>query len=127
MPDEPYPPPRLVTTIAVIDLLKTALRAGGLVGVVYFGLAVPIRETAGQETGLTVVYRAVVDMKMHAILPYAAAVGAILAWWKERRTRIVAVERENRRNRELEKQLDPGRTSSGPQETRRQTKSSGGA
>ena len=100
----------------MIDLLKRVIYVAGAVAVVYFGLTVPIRETAGLETGLTVVYRAVIDMKAHVILPYVAAGSFGWLWRRERRTRIDAIERENRRNQELEKQIDPGRTSSGLQE-----------
>ena len=130
MPDEPStprPPTSLVVTLAVIGLLRVAVYMAGAVALVYFGLTLPIRETAGQETALTVGYRAVLDMKMHIILPYVAAGGLGWLWWSERRTRITAVERENRRNRELEEKIDPGRTSSGFNEIGRQTTSSGGA
>ena len=130
MPDEPLgprPPALLVVTLAVIGLLRVAVYMAGAIGLVYVGLYLPIRETAGQETVLTVAYRAVLDMKMHIILPYVAAGGMSWLWWTERRTRITSVERENRRNRELEKEIDPGRTSSGFNEIGRQTTSSGGA
>lgn len=130
MPDEPparHPPTALVVTLAAIALLRQAVYVAGAVAIVYFGLTVPIRETAGLETGLTVAYRAVINMKAHVILPYVAAGGFGWLWRRERRTRIVAVERENRRNRELEKKIDPGRTSSGLQELDRQTTSRGGA
>ena len=66
MPDEQtrYPMSFVVASVIVevIELLKTALRTGGWVGAVYFGLAVPIRVTAGEETVITVIYQAVVSM-----------------------------------------------------------------
>ena len=130
MPDEPSAqraPAWLVVALATINLLKVAVYMAGAVALVYFGLTVPIRETAGQETVLTVGYRAVLDMKMHIILPYVASGGFGWLWWSERRTRITAVKRENRRNRELEEKIDPGRTSSGFNEIGRQSTSSGGA
>ena len=121
MPDEQtrYPMSFVVASviIEVIELLKTALRTGGWVGVVYFGLAVPIRVTAGEETVITVIYQAVVSMTLHVILPYAAAAGAIFAWWKEHRARAREVRRLYSRNQELEKLL---------QKNRGQTTSSGG-
>ncbi|MDE2904667.1 MAG: hypothetical protein OXQ28_01135 [Acidobacteriota bacterium] len=131
MPGEEAPTQSPQVAIALIfatfGLLRAIVYMGGAVALVYFGLTVPIRETAGQETVLTVAYRAVLDMQMHIILPYVAAGGFGWLWRNERRTRIAAVERENRRNRELEEKLDPGRTSSGFKETGRQTTSSGGA
>jgi len=116
-----------VVALEAIALLRKAVYVAGAVAIVYFGLTVPIRETAGLETGLTVAYRAVINMKAHVILPYVAAGGFGWLWRRERRTRIAAVERENRRNRELEKKIDPGRTPSGLQELDRQTTSRGGA
>lgn len=130
MPDElptRQPPAFLVVILAVFRLLTVMVYMGGAVALVYFGLTVPIRETAGQETVLTVGYRAVLDMKMHIIFPYVVAGGFGGLWWQERRTRISVVERENRRNRELEEKIDPGRTSSGFNEVGRQTTSLGGA
>lgn len=82
-------------TLAAFSVLRVVAYMAGAVAIVYFGITVPIRETAGQETVLTVGYRAVLDMKMHIILPYVAAGGFGWLWWSERRTRITAVEREN--------------------------------
>lgn len=131
MSDEPsrpeVPPYKLVVALRVFDVLQVAIRMGAYVAMIYFGVTVPMRETAGQETVLALAYRVVLDMKTHVILPYVAAGVFGWLWRKERRTRITAIERENRRNRELEEKIDPGRTSSGFNETGRRTTSSGGA
>lgn len=122
MPDEPtrFPTSVLVASviIEVIALLKTALRVGGWVGAVYFGLTVTIREAAGEETAIKVFYQAVLSMEMHVILPYVAAIGAIWRWQKERSAHADEVRRLNWRNQELEKLLPKNRG---------QTTSSGGA
>ena len=102
-----------MVALAVLSLLKAIVYTAGAVAVVYFGLTVPIRETAGQQTVLTVVYRAVIDMELHVVVPYVASAGFCGLWWSERRLRKSAVRRENQRNRELEKKIDPDRTSSG--------------
>ena len=102
----------LAATVEFIRFLRLVAWLAAAVAMVYFGVTVPIRETAGQETVLTVVYRAAIDMDIHVIVPYVTTAWFSLLWWNERRTRITAVERENRRNRELEKKIDPDRTSS---------------
>ena len=120
---EPYgdPPPVHLTeaTVRILArerIIKTAIIVAGSVAWVYYGIAVPVQATAGQETALSVVYQAIVDFDLHVVLPYAVAAVFLGLWRKERRTRITAVKRENRRNRELEKMLDPNRTSSGFEE-----------
>ena len=118
MPDQPAAARDAsdISPLVIIEASKVVRQliwAVAVVFMIYFGLTVPIRETAGQETVLAVAYRAVLDLKVHLIVPYVAALCFFLLWRKERTTRIAAVARENRRNRELEKKLDPRRTSSG--------------
>ena len=120
MADEIADRPRQLTVLIVLQtfqLLNLLMWLLAAVGIVYFGVTVPIRETAGQETVLNVGYRTAVDMDLHVVLPYAAVALFFWLWRKERNTRIDAVARENRRNKELEMKIDPGRTSSGLQET----------
>lgn len=105
-----------VRILATERIIKTAIIVVGSVGWVYYGIAVPVQATAGKETALSVVYQAIVDFDLHVVLSYAVAAVFFGLWRKERRTRITAVKRENRRNRELEKMLDPNRTSSGFEE-----------
>lgn len=106
----------MTVVLQVFRLARFLFGCGTLVAVVYFGVTVPIRETAGQETVLTVAYNALVDVNAHLVVSYAAAALFGGLWWRERRTRIDAVARENRRNRALEMSIDPGRTSSGFEE-----------
>lgn len=126
-PDRRNPSPHL--TFAIIEgarVLRALIWGSVILGVVYFGVTVPVRATVGQQTDLTVVYGALVNLNIHVIVSWAAVVLFFTLWRKERKTRIVAVERENRRNKELEERIDPGRTSSGFQENSRQTTSLGG-
>ena len=130
MLDEPSaerPPYWFVVTLGALDVLKVAVRMAAFVAMVYLGVTVPVRETAGQETVLALAYRVVLDMRLHDFVPYVAVCVFGWLWWRERRTRITVVERENRRNRELEEKIDSGRTLSGFDETGRRTTSSGGA
>ena len=125
--DQHSPPSALI--IGILEgcrVLRWLIGGATTVGLVYFGVAIPVSATAGQETNLTVVYRALVDLRVHIILSYGAAAVFFTLWRMERKTRIIAVARENRRNKELEQEIDPGRTSSGFQEDSRQTTSLGG-
>ena len=132
MPEESAAEPNVPTAqvIAILERFKT-LRTliRGVVGValVYYGVAVPITATAGEETVLTVAYRTVVDLDVHVVVSYSATVLFGWLWWRERTTRITAVERENLRNKELEKKIDPDRTSSGFKEKQPTDTSPGGA
>ena len=103
----------LAKVIAVERVLRTFFWSAGGVAVVYFGIAVPIQATAGQETALSVVYQMLVGVNAHVILSYGATGVFYVLWRRERKTRIEAVKRENRRNVRLEKQLDSARSSSG--------------
>ena len=130
MPNESqaqYGPPSalIIGILETCRVLRWLIGGATIVGLAYFGVAVPVTVAAGQETNLTVVYQALVDLRVHIILSYGAAVVFFTLWRMERKTRIIAVARENRRNKELEKRIDPGRTSSGFQEESRQTPSLG--
>jgi len=56
------------------------------------------------------------------VLPSAAAAAFFGLWRRERFLRITTVYREHRRVEELEKQIDPNRTSSGFDEINRSHK-----
>ena len=88
----------------------------GLTACVYFGIAVPVQATAGQDTAISIIYRMLLEFNAHVIVSYGAAAVFFGLWRRERGTRIAAVRRENRRNREFEKTLDPNRASSGFEE-----------
>ena len=109
-------PSFLVITMACIRLVRLVVWFLGIAGLLYLSVTVPILATAGQETTLTVLYQMALDLELHVIVSYAAAGVFGGLWLKERHLRKVTVERENRRNRVFETQIDPGRTSSEFQE-----------
>lgn len=109
-------PSGLIFALESLSVLKVAIYAGAIVGCVYFGITVPVRETAGQQTGISLAYEIIGDFKLHAVISYTAAVSFYALWRKERKLRVESVAREHRRVEALERQLDPNRTSSGFEE-----------
>ena len=81
-------------------------------GVVYFGVTLPVRESVGQETAIRLAYDAIVDLRLDVAIAYSAAALFGVLWRRERQTRIKAVARKHVRVVELEQQVDPQRTSS---------------
>lgn len=95
------------------DLVGTGLRFGGWIALIYMGIVRPLQITAGKQTVVDFMYKAVLDLKLHMVVPWAAAALFGGLWYRERNLRKKTVAREHGRVTELEKQLDPGRTSSG--------------
>ena len=85
-------------------------RVGGLA---VHGGGPTLKLTAGKQTIVNFVYGAALDLKLHMVVPWAAAALFGGLWQWERRLRKKTVAREHDRVVELEKRLDPGRTSSG--------------
>jgi len=81
--------------------------------VVYAGVYVPGRDAAGGQTILTVTQKWVVDANLHVYLAWGAAAGGAAYGWSERRKRLRERGERDKRITELEKRIDPNRTSSG--------------
>jgi len=96
----------------VLDLFKLVIWFVGLSVIVALFITLPTYYSAGKQTSLNVVYKAVADFKLHMILPYAIAAVFGELWRRERNTRKSTVEREHRRVAELEMELDRRRESS---------------
>lgn len=109
-------PSGLILGLEAFKFLHASIWPAALVACVYLGVTVPARETAGLTTTLTVAYRIIGDLRLDVLVSYVAAGTFGILWRKERRTRIEAVAREHRRVEELERRLDPNRTSSGFEE-----------
>ena len=105
--------PSTQSVVLILEFFRTVRWVSAfacVVLIVYFGIAVPTREAAA-DGDLTVVYGALLELR--TILPVTGMLAFVAMWWRERRLRITTVARENRRNRELERKIDSGRTSSG--------------
>lgn len=87
-----------------------------IVGCFYVGVALPVKYSAGQETSVTFIAKALLDMDVHIWLPYGVAVLLAGLWKRERTLRKQTIRREHKRVEMLEKQIDPNRTSSGFEE-----------
>ncbi len=107
--------PQIQTSaVVVIEGLRTFRALIWAVATVALGwlcIAEPVRALAGQQTMLD--FQALIDLDLHVALPYVAAALSVGLWYRERRLRKSTVRRENQRNRELERKIDPNRTSSG--------------
>jgi hypothetical protein len=95
------------------DLAAIAFRFAGWAGLLYMGVVLPLKLTAGKQMIVNFVYGAALDLKLHMVVPWAAAALFGGLWQWERHLRKKTVAREHDRVVELEKRLDPGRTSSG--------------
>ena len=94
------------------DVITWLIKGATLTALVYFGIIIPVRETAGKTTIISVLYQTLVNFQMHVVLPYALAAGFGGVWARERRLRKEAVKREHIRVAELERAIDSRRTSS---------------
>ncbi len=81
--------------------------------VVYAGFYLPVKESAGQQTIITVAQNWVVDANIHVYLAWGAAAGGVAYGWNERRKRLRERKAKDERIIQLERKLDPNRTSSG--------------
>lgn len=115
-PEPDKTPSGLIFSLEALSVLRSAIYVGGIVACVYFGVTVPVRETAGQTTVISLFYRVIGDFKLHAVISYATAASFYVLWRRERKIRIEAVGREHRRVEALERHIDPNRTSSGFEE-----------
>ena len=106
----------VVTRVEFFHTVRTLIWAFAVIGCLYVGLALPVRYSAGQETSVTFVARALLDMNVYVWLPYLVAGGSVILWRRERELRKRTVRREHERVEEFEKEKDPNRTSSGFEE-----------
>lgn len=95
------------------NLLKTMVILGSLMGLTYLGIVRPLELTAGKRTIVDVVYMVGLNLKLHMIVPWAAAALFGGLWHRERKLRKRAVANLWERMKEKETRIDPHRTSSG--------------
>lgn len=107
---------KVAVFMGIITVLRLAVWLGGIALIVYVGVALPMKYTAGQETTIQVLVRMAGMLRLHVLVPAAAVAVFLGLWRRERRVGMAAVAREHKRVEELEKKLDPRRTSSGLEE-----------
>jgi hypothetical protein len=85
----------------------------GTVIIVTYWLRDVLLAYAGQTTNANVALSLITDLKIDRILPYVVAGGGIAYGRQQRRLRQSNIKRLTERPQELERAIDPGRTSSG--------------
>jgi hypothetical protein len=97
-----------ITRIAV-----TLAVCGAIVGALYVGVALPVQASAGQTTTVSYVLEWVQDWQVGTKLAWTGVAGSVVWAILERRMRMKERRAKDSRIVELEKRLDPNRTSSG--------------
>lgn len=106
----------VVKTVQIYQTVRALIWGAVIVGCFYAGVALPVKYSAGQETSVTFVAKALLDMDVHIWLPYGVAVLLAGLWKRERTLRKRTIRREHKRIEVFEKKIDPNRTSSGFEE-----------
>lgn len=106
----------VVKTVQIYQTVRALIWGVVIVGCFYVGVALPVKYSAGQETSVTFVVKALLDMKVHIWLPYLVAIGLAGLWKRERSLRKRTIRREHKRVEAFEKKIHPNRTSSGFEE-----------
>jgi hypothetical protein len=114
--EKPISQGKLLVILQAFNLLRLIVWFLGIALCLYVGVALPIRYGGGQTTTINLVYKLILDLKMHVIIPYAVATLLFGLWKRERRLRKISVKREHERVDALERRLDPYRSSSGLKE-----------
>lgn len=88
-------------------LARWIIGFGGAALLLYIGIVLPLSYTAGKETFINVVTKAVLDLDLYILLPWVGAVVLFGLWQVERFLRKTSVRREHTRVEKLEKDRDP--------------------
>lgn len=94
-------------------LLRLLVSFAGSAAIAYVGLALPIKYSAGKETTITLLYDLIADINLHVAISYSVSAFCLFLWRRERNTSAKAIDREHRRVAELERRIDPSRSTSG--------------
>ncbi len=93
-------------------LFRLIVSLVGAAGLVYLGIYLPIKYTAGKDTAISIVYQAIVDISSPNIAAWVATLFFLFLWLKERRVRKSSIKREHDRILEFEREKDLNRSSS---------------
>jgi hypothetical protein len=97
---------------AIASVLIELIRWAGLVGIVYVVYLI-VDSLSGKQTMANIGVSFLADVKISTALSYLAGGSGVAYGWNQSRLRKSAVERLSGRIKELEKAIDPKRTSSG--------------
>jgi len=92
--------------------IKSLPWCGALVFVAWFARDVLVAY-AGQTTSANVVVQLFADFRIAVLLPWAVGAGGIIYGIRQKHLKEQAIERLTKRTHELERIVDPARTSSG--------------
>ena len=97
---------------SVASIINNLIRWGGVVGVSYF-IFLSIEALAGETTAADIGINLLADVRLSEVFAVLFGGGGVIYGIRQRSLRRSAVERLQGRVKKLEKQEDPGRTSSG--------------
>lgn len=97
---------------SVASVANTAIRYGGLLGIVYFGVYRPVEALAGRVTFADVGVELLASVGVDKWPAWLVAVGAMIYGWRERKLRQRNIERMGGHVQRLESKRDRKRTSS---------------
>lgn len=97
----------------IMEFLKLWTWFGGPALLGYVFVVLPLRETAGKVTTVSFLYQMVFSYRLDLAATSAAAAIFLILWRRERGIRRNTVERMHAQIKELETEIDPGRTTSG--------------
>lgn len=97
----------------VISLIKYAIVGGSAVACLYVTFALPVQASHGETTTINVAQKWVANLDAQVWVSWAATAGAVGYGWNERRLRRKERADKDARIKKLEEAKDPGRTSSG--------------
>src|SRR5713101_6446433 len=100
----------------VLDLIGSTLNLlvpwGSLV-LIAFMIADALKGLSGRTTLADIGVKFLIDIRMSEAIAYVLAAGGMAYGYKERRLRQKNIPRLSARNQELERRIDPGRSTSG--------------
>jgi hypothetical protein len=104
---------KFTTTVeALTGLVRTLIRWGGVVLICWFQYRC-FQAIAGKDTTFSAVVNLVAKLSIDRWIAYIVAGLASGCWWIERRTRQRTIKEREEYIRELEKKVDPKRSTSG--------------
>lgn len=103
----------IVCVNSLTTLVKTFMVVGCAVACAYFIFTVPVVETAGKTTTITVTQKFLAAIDAHVYIAWGTAAAATALYWNERKQKLKERQEKDARLRRYEKEIDPNIESSG--------------